>query len=194
MKSKSITIFVSLTVVCIALLATLLLAGTLASAWDNLLVGTVSSSLVVAILEIVDIIRDRSQYRFLVGKYQRTRICNKLDKNLGDGIYDDITQRYNEKKVKLDLELSYFGDGKYKGTAGYEEGVAAVTFILDPVNPHTGIGSYQYLSKYGTYPMPDHGTYRIQVDSQDRSRIYVYFQNSIPTGVAAGYEIWEKIP
>ena len=161
--------------------------------WRSVAAGVLSSALVVLFIELIDARQDRRDLGFLKGKYKRVEIKNKLREPAGDCIYEDITSRYDEKGVTLDLNLTYDGDGKYEGTAHYEEGRAKVSITLDQLNPNSGAGIYQYVNKIGNHLTPDLGTYRIQVDCTDRKRIYVYFQNTLPSCLAAGYEIWERV-
>jgi hypothetical protein len=53
--------------------------------------------------------------------------------------------------------------------------------------PITGSGNYKYEGKY------DFGTYNFQIDPENENRILVFYQNTIPSGLAEGYEIWERV-
>lgn len=48
------------------------------------------------------------------------------------------------------------------------------------------LGTYQYLNRR------DLGSFEVLVDETNPKRIYLYYKNMIPSGLAEGYEIWEK--
>ena len=87
--------------------------------------------------------------------------------------------------------MTYQGEGEYNGTATYKDGKVEITINLEKANPKIGKGIYQYNDK------TDLGTYEIQVDRNDINKIYVSYSNVISSnsafsGLARGYEIWEK--
>ena len=47
--------------------------------------------------------------------------------------------------------------------------------------------------KKGNHTLPDVGYFKLQVDTLNPKRIYVYHNNLIPSGIAQGYEVWEKV-
>ena len=51
----------------------------------------------------------------------------------------------------------------------------------------TGSGSYKYSN------LDDFGKYEIHVDDEDNNRIIVNYKNTLPSGLAQGYEIWERM-
>jgi hypothetical protein len=57
---------------------------------------------------------------------------------------------------------------------------------LNSADKITGTGSYKYQAGQ------DYGIYRFQVVDKARKRILVYYENILPSGLAEGYEIWEK--
>jgi hypothetical protein len=71
------------------------------------------------------------------------------------------------------------------------EGKKIFEITLVKENPMIGSGSYQYVEKKAGGIMPDVGTYRVLAD-QSRKKLYVQYSNLLPSGIAAGYEIWEQ--
>jgi hypothetical protein len=162
------------------------------SDWKSILFGVASSSFVVFVIETISSIKDYYRLAILHQTYTRTKITNTLDNRHPNGIYEDITKRYLDNNVDMNISLTYKGDGEYVGEAFYEEGKVAITICLDKTNPKTGNGTYQYLEKKPGYEMPDLGTYTIQVDDNGSDRIFIYYSNIVPNGLAKGYEIWAK--
>ena len=160
--------------------------------WKSILIGIASSSLVVLVIETVASVKDYFRLATLSRTYKRIKITNTLDKRHSSGIYEDMTQRYIDKGVEPKITLTYKGDGEYVGEAFYEEGKVALTICLDKTNPKKGTGTYQYLEKKPGYEMPDLGTYTIQVDNKNTDKVFIYYSNIVPNGLARGYEIWRK--
>jgi hypothetical protein len=162
---------------------------------ENILVGILSSSITILILEIVLRIQDYEKYSYLRGNYKRIKFENGLDERNKetDRKYEDITNRY--LNINPLTELKYRGDGKYEGEIEYEEGNTIFTIEINLKNTRTGNGTYFYKDKKPKYiqNMPDHGTYQIFVENiKGKIMLYVYHENYVPSGLAWGYEIWEK--
>ena len=64
---------------------------------------------------------------------------------------------------------------------------ARITINLNPANIMTGSGSYKYSN------LDDFGKYEIHVDDDNNHRIIVNYKNTLPSGLAQGYEIWERM-
>lgn len=160
--------------------------------WKSILIGIASSSLVVLVIETVASVKDYYRLANLSRSYKRVKITNTLDNRHPNGIYEDLTQRYIDKGVSSEITMVYKGEGEYEGEAFYEEGKVKFTICLDKTNPKIGVGAYQFLEKSNGYEIPDLGTYTIQVDTKNTDKIYIYFSNIIPNGLAKGYEIWTK--
>lgn len=158
----------------------------------SILFGIASSSFVVFIVESIAAIHERKRLAILGKTYERVKITRALDDRNPDGIYEDMTQRYLDAGINSIITLKYKGGGEYTGEAFYEQGKKTFTICLDRTNPKIGTGNYQYVEKKEGYEMPDLGTYTIQVDNNNADRLYVYYSNVIPNGLAKGYEIWEK--
>lgn len=180
-------------ILAILTVATFFIAKNLCdSDWKSILFGVASSSFVVLAIETVASVKDYYRLANLHQTYKRIKITNTLDNRHPNGIYEDMTQRYLDKGVETKISLTYKGDGEYIGEAFYEEGKVALTICLDKTNPKTGTGTYQFLEKKPGYEMPDLGTYTIQVDEKNTDRLFVYYSNIVPNGLARGYEIWTK--
>lgn len=189
----------------IIIIFSLLLLCVLASLWAyyhcdceivrNLLLGIIASSVTVIILEIIDWFYDFVQFSYLKGSYRRIKIEKGLDKRneKTDTKYEDITNDY--KNVNPRIKLKYKGSGQYTGNLDYNEGRAEFVLNLNKENKYIGNGIYYYLFKHDNYKqkMPDQGEYEIVVEKSKPIRIYVYYNNLIPSKLAWGYEIWEKI-
>ena len=162
---------------------------------SNLLLGIIASFLTIIILEVLDFIYDFLEFAFLRGNYKRIKIENGLDNrdDNTDRKYKDMTVDYD--KVNPIIKLKYKGNGQYRGDLDYKEGHANFTINLNKENKHLGKGIYFYLFKHDDYKkyMPDQGKYEIVVEKSMPIRIYVYFNNLIPSRLAYGYEIWEKL-
>jgi hypothetical protein len=183
-------LFACILTCALSLIFTILTKET-ASKYISIYSGIFASSLVVMFLEIANWIRDRMKFAYLEGAYMRTAIRNEEEKrNENDEKYTDIMPEYSD--VDPQIELRYRSKGQYNGSLSYKEGFAVFTLYLDPLNPLCGKGSYQYKEKKQGFKMPDIGSYEIQVDCLTKKRIYVRFKNTIPSGLAGGYEIWDK--
>lgn len=156
----------------------------------NIFYNIFSSATVVFLIELIVFIRDWIKYSFLSGIYKRLKIFNENSKKEIDSKYDDMTPIYVEHNVDTNITLHYIGDGKYNGYAYYDKGDKGKTKIilnLDMANPMTGTGAYQYLDKENI----DIGVLSFQVDIS-KKRLYVFHSNLLPSGLAKGYEIWER--
>jgi hypothetical protein len=158
----------------------------------NILIGIFSSAFVVITIETVALTKDYCLFSILSEDYKRIKITITLDNRNPLGIYEDITDRYVKAGVNSAIKLKYRGDGEYQGRACYEEGEVMFTINLDKTNPKIGHGVYQYISKKHCCEMPDLGIYKIQLDTLNSDRLFVYYSNVVPNGLARGYEIWTK--
>lgn len=110
---------------------------------------------------------------------------------------------YRCDEMKYEIHLHYKFHGIYTGTVEYfdhdkspqgnwKERVilktkANVTLNLNLANKQVGSGSYKYQSKN------DYGKLDFQVNNETNNEIVVSYKNTIPTGMAEGYEIWERV-
>ncbi len=157
----------------------------------NILIGIYTSSIVVLILEIITFLKNSNRYGFLNKKYKRIKIYNKLSDKKNDTIYEEITSRYHENNINSLIKIKHHGDGRFSGSAYYEEGKVKFDVFLDSTNPSFGLGTYQYIEKYKNKDMPDLGKLELVRDKVDDDKIYIYFKNIAPSGLAESYEIWE---
>jgi hypothetical protein len=163
---------------------------------DGFLIGLLSSAIVVLLIETIAYVRDLKRFSYLRGKFRRVEIQNKLDgaaaANAGRD-YEDITPRYVAGQVCRSIQIKHLGEGRFTGSAHYEEGKVKFDLLLDAFNPSHGFGTYQYTTKKPGYPLPDFGKYELFRDKLNDDRIYTYYKNIAPTKRAEGYEIWEKM-
>ncbi|MBS1773866.1 MAG: hypothetical protein JST82_13485 [Bacteroidetes bacterium] len=162
---------------------------------DGLLLGVLSSVFLLLFIEIINWYRDKRLYGFIKGKYKRISIyqTNENDaRGNNDTIYSEL-EYY--KSIDWDIHLKYHYNGIYTGTAEYynhsssdnKKTLVSITLNLNTANRMIGEGSYKYISKN------DFGIYSFHVDNDNHNRIILTYKNTIPSGLARGYEIWEKV-
>lgn len=156
----------------------------------DVLIGIISAVLLLLFIEIRDAIKDKKNYGYLAGEYKRMDIFNADPTATSDTKYSSMSLRY--ANVNPQIKFNYKGNRKYEFEADYEEGRKKAVIHLDQINPTEGNGVYQYSSKKGNHTLPDMGYFKLQVDTINPKRLYVYHNNLIPSGLAQGYEIWEK--
>lgn len=179
---------------------------------QNILLNILAAALLISLQELILFFRDKKKNGLLTGNYKRISIfqINKdkkqwdaktdslllSDKNVEykqDSIYHRL-KVYDEQAVSLKIRLKHLYMGRYVGKAEYNEGSTDIAISLDTINTTQGKGTYSYYRRNDSN-LPDNGTYEIQIENCKSSRVtlYVYYKNTIPTGAAEGYEIWEKI-
>lgn len=156
----------------------------------DILVGIISALLLLLFIDIRESIKDKNIYGQLTGEYKRIDIFNADPTAVSDTKYSSMNLRY--ANVDSKIQFNYKGNRKYEFEADYEEGRKKAIIYLDQINPTEGSGVYQYSSKKNNYTLPDMGYFKLQVDTINPNRLYVYHNNLIPSGLAQGYEIWEK--
>jgi len=127
------------------------------------------------------------------------REVNEKIKFIADSCYHRLDY-YECSKVEYRTLLEYQYHGIYKGYVEYYDHKngdwknnsfvkvkARITINLNPANKMTGSGSYKYSN------LDDFGKYEIHVDDEDNNRIIVNYKNTLPSGLAQGYEIWERM-
>ena len=178
---------------------------------ESISLGILSSAILLLCTEIILFIRDKKRYSFLSGTYKRLEIyqVNKDRKQSDKSITikeqsgekfeyktNSIYHRlmiYDEFIDLYKIELNYLHFGKYSGKIDYNQGKANITISLDLINETQGKGTYQYYYRDDN-DLPDLGQYDIHVGQNEiQTRLYVYYKNTLQTGAAEGYEIWEKI-
>ncbi len=166
------------------------------STFENILTGAISSAILLLIIEIINYLNDKRKYGFISGIYKKVSITERIPdgqdnlKRIGDSCYREISY-YNLSDINYVSDLKYQYHGIYTGTVEYfgdteTKATAFVTLNLNLANKMTGMGSYKYAGK------DDFGKYDFQVDEENTRRIIVYYKNTIPSGLAEGYEIWER--
>lgn len=193
----------------------------ISSLTQNIIIGFFSSSLLLLLNELVNFISDKNKYGFLEGTYERKIITDvlELQPNITKKRTDELTEDEikslrkngcepipNSKYVELfdyinigkdwRIHLKYLYGGTYEGTADYhaywkkEYGSKAIvkfTLTLNPSNITTGAGNYKYLEQ------EDFGIYSFQINEEDKNEILITYKNTIPSGLAQGYEKWRRI-
>lgn len=184
---------------------------------ENILLGVLSSTILLVFIEVINQVVDRWKYGFLKKAYKKKMITqvnsgrisgssieNRAQKE-SEGVkyYDDSVYHellyYKCDEVSYLTELKYHYHGIYTGTVEYMDHPnsdwrngkitktkSLITLNLNLANKMTGSGSYKYFNR------DDFGKFEFQVDEQDNRRIIVYYVNTIPSGLAEGYEIWES--
>ena len=156
----------------------------------DILIGVFSSILLLLIFELREYINDKRKYGHLSGSYFRTDIYEVDHTATINTRYKSLNERY--KAVNTNIVIQYKGDRQYVFEADYEEGRKKGVIFVDEQNLKIATGHYQYISKKPGYILPDIGDYRFQVDELDNKKIFVFFSNSIPSGLAEGYEVWVR--
>ena len=154
----------------------------------DILIGIISAVLLLLFIEIRDYVRDKNVYGSLAGNYKRKDIFNSDPTATSDTRYTSMSLRY--ATVDPNIKFIYKGNRKYQFEAEYEEGRKKAIVHLDQINPTEGNGVYQYLSKKPGHALPDIGYFKLQVDTLDSKKLYIYHTNLIPNGLAQGYEVW----
>lgn len=194
------------------------LCFTLTSRTENILLGILSSAILLLLTEFIYYLVDRKKYGFLKTKYnkqvitqvneRRERSNNIPDRDsqemqngikfINDSIYHEL-KYYSCDTIQYLTELKYHYHGIYTGTVEYLDYKesdwrngkiikikAIITLNLNLANKMTGSGSYKYFNR------DDFGKFEFQVDEQNSDRVLVSYINTIPSGLAEGYEIWAK--
>ena len=152
----------------------------------DLLIGIVSSFLLLVFIEFREMVDDRLTYGYLSGKYKRESFHNINKDATVDTKYKEVIP-YN---AAPDLTMNYKGLREYEiPEVHYEEGTVKATIFLDKTNKYQGLGNYQYTK---TTQAVDIGTYTLHVNELDQKRLYVFHQNILPSGLSVGYEVWVK--
>ncbi|MCW3106256.1 MAG: hypothetical protein JWQ09_762 [Segetibacter sp.] len=196
------------------------LCFTLRPRTENILLGILSSAILLLAIEFLNFRVDKWKFGFLKGKYKKQIITQKNDDGISSSLIGSESKALKEEKENIKFlhdtcyhellyyncdeeiyltELNYQYQGIYTGTVEYLDHTtsdwkngritkikATVTLNLNLGNRMTGSGSYKYFDK------DDFGKFEFQVDEQDNSRIIVSYKNTIPSGLAEGYEVWIK--
>jgi hypothetical protein len=193
----------------------------ISSKTENILIGIFASSLLLLFNEIVQLISDKKNYDYLKGEYKRTIIADVIEKS--DIVKNEKrAEELNEEQIKefekrglrpipgshyleilpyreigkdWRITLKYLHNGIYDGTADYhkywenfgEKTTVKFTLTLNKSNLTTGSGNYKYMER------DDYGIYSFQMNATNKNEILVTYKNTIPSGLAEGYEKWERI-
>ncbi len=187
---------------------------------ENIIIGLFSSSLLLLLMEIFQLVSDKHLYGYLEGKYIRTIITNVItnsdivttekreedlndfqkkkfiDRNLipipGSRYVEILDYRNIGKDWKIDLK--YFHHGIYEGTAEYHkywENDGNKTIVKFTLT----LNQFNLTTGSGSYKYvekDDYGIYTFQVNENDKDEILVTYKNAIPSGLSEGYEKWKR--
>ena len=146
------------------------------------------------------------------GKYEREDWFEKLEKNLrAEDLNEEQKKKFLESNKKIvdgtsyknflygkgvgwNIEINYLYKGVYSGTVDYpkywgnknESTKVAITLNINN-DLTTGSGTYSYIQRN------DFGTYAFQISELDSNKIIIRYKNTLPSGIAEGYEIWRRI-
>jgi hypothetical protein len=181
--------------------------------WKHIIAGIFYSALVLLINEFVQLFRDKKELGILKGKYIRMELFQVLE---GGKRAEQLTEAERDKIVSAkqqvvegtryskffdvtdlgwEIELNYLFKGSYSGVAKYQNhleredaNVQPDVFITLHLNDdlNSGDGTYQY-KNFEVF-----GTYSLHISPLEPNKIIIGFKNIIPSGIAEGYEIWEK--
>jgi hypothetical protein len=209
-------VYVSCTILC----KTSILPKHATAVLNEIVLASFSAAVLLLIFEIILFRRDQKELGCLEGRYIRKYITEinedgKRSKNIDPAIRRDEENRSNIKflddykyhELKFYacdttdwlITLNYSFAGNYTGIAEYYlHGVKSphdfpkpktnveINLSLSSADKITGTGSYKYQTSQ------DYGIYRFQVVDKAHKKILVYYENILPSGLAEGYEIWEK--
>ena len=192
----------------------------LSSTFKNIIIGLISSAFLLLLNEFFQYRSDRKLFGHLEGEYSRTIITDviansdivKTEKREED-LTDDQRQAFLKRNLQpikgsryveilgyrdigkdWKIKLRYLHHGIYEGTAEYhkywgtygEKTEVKFNLTLNQSNLTTGAGNYKYVEK------DDYGIYSFQINEDDKSEILVTYKNTIPSGLAEGYEKWKR--
>ena len=158
--------------------------------FNDILVGIVSSLILLLLFEFREFVNDQKKYGHFKGPYHRVDIYEVDPDAKSDTKYKSLTERYS--KVTSETYLDYLGGRQYNFEIDYEEGRVKGVLFIDEQNLRIAKGNYQYMSKIGGKHLTDLGEYNVQLDELNYNRLFVFYKNIIPSGLAEGYEIWER--
>jgi hypothetical protein len=187
---------------------------------ENIIIGILSSVFLLLLNEIIQLYSDRKIYGYLEGEYIRTIITDSIENSRiapGKVREDELTEEekkkfadrglipmpgsryvevhyYREMGKNWRIRLRYLHHGMYEGVADYHKWWAnnseltkvKFTLTLNQSNLTTGSGNYKYVED------DDYGIYSFQINEDDKSEILVTYENTIPSGLAKGYEKWKR--
>jgi len=157
----------------------------------GIFIGIIAATILLILIECRELKRDKAMYGKMEGTYERIDIFNVNHKATENSKYESLVERY--KNIYSRIELKYLGERQYRFEAEYEEGRKRAVVYIDQTNTEQGSGHYQYISKKKPEGiLPDIGYFRIQVDTLDPNKLYVFHKNIIPSGLAEGYETWKR--
>ena len=188
---------------------------------ENIIIGVFSSSLLLLLVEIIQWFSDKKIYGYLKGEYLRTIITDVIanndivtNKKREEELNEEERKRFEERGLRpipgsryveilpyreigkdWRIKLKYLHNGIYDGTADYhkywlgngELTKVKFTLTLNKSNVTTGSGNYKYVDR------DDFGIYSFQINENQKDEILVTYKNTIPSGLAEGYEKWKRI-
>lgn len=170
-----------------------LLCIEVSNAWQNILLGVLSSLLLVVVFNIIQAAKDYSKFNYLVGKFKRIRFYE-----FNQSAQDTYVERSNYyKSLDEHITFKYRGSGVFTGRAEYSEGIIYFEISLDPLNPSMGKGSYRYITEGDNdraLQNLDFGTYSLfKYSLNNIDYVILYHENVVPSKKSAGYELLQNV-
>jgi hypothetical protein len=225
---RNITLLISIIILCCLILSVgcscnesccsnIHLSGTV----SNLLVGLISSTILLLLVELFQFLQDR-KYGYLKGIYSRTVIAHLIEntdfvtcEKREEELTEEQKQKFEERNLSpikgsryveindykslgkdLIIELKYLYHGIYEGKAEYfkywEQPFDQKTLVKFTLTLNiSNLSTGAGSYKYVEYD--DYGIYSFQINDNDKSEILVTFKNTIPNGLSEGYEKWKRL-
>lgn len=185
--------------------------------------GIFSSIILLLFIEYIQYRRDKILLGFLAGTFYRKSISQINENGQRSESFDDKTRTEKQQKENIEyiqdskyhnlkyyscenekyiISLEYHGNGNYTGIAEYldyknpentpysekkHKTLVDIIMSLNTPDNVSGKGSYKYQK------MVDYGIYDFQIIGKNKDEILIYYKNTIPSGLAEGYQIWKKL-
>jgi hypothetical protein len=186
---------------------------------ENILLGILSSALLLLFVEILNWIIDRKKYGYLHGKYKKTLITQVNPNGQRSSEIPEAEKKESDRKIKFIKDSIYhrldyyeFNTIEYRTYLEYQYHGIYIGYVeyYDHKNGNWKNNSFakikakitislnlaNRMTGFGSYKysnIDDFGKYEIHVDDDNSNRIIVHYKNTIPSGLSEGYEVWESI-
>ena len=139
----------------------------------DLLIGLISTLILLILIEKRDSKRDRLEYGYLHGHYKRLDRYNEAPNN------PNTKWALVQHSDSPEMEMIYKGNREYEiPSINYDsQWFAKATIVMDS-SKKTGTGIFHY-TKLASSIREDFGTYQLYVDSIDENKIYIFHRTQI---------------
>ncbi len=162
--------------------------------WENILLGLLSSLILVIIFGIIQSAKDYGKFGYLFGEFRRIRFFEQdFDSQSSDNAYKECMGYY--RTLRKQIRFVYKGSGVFIGIAEYSGGTVHFEICLDENNPSMGKGSYHYVTdKKNTRALQnlDFGIYTLYKYTLNIDYVILYHENVVPSKRASGYELLQS--